>query len=117
MLSSLILPERSTGQHDLEIALEQIGPFLFQRGQDQFIDDDLARLVGEILLAALFRHHAIIVLRRQYHGVNAVRRAVGFIFDGDLALGVGPQPLDFALFPQLGVILHEAVGQINRQAA
>ena len=47
--------------------------------------------------------------------MNAVRRAVGFVFDGDLALGVGPDELQFARFPQAGVVFDQAMGQVDRQ--
>jgi len=52
------------------------------------------------------------VLGRQHHGVDAVRFAV-HVAHGDLALGVRAQKGQAAIFSQLRLAFHKAVGVIN----
>ena len=55
-----------------------------------------------------------IVLRRDDHGIDADRR-IAVVFDGHLALGVGPQPGNRAVLPQIGDAVDDPVGQRDRQ--
>ena len=75
----------------------------------------LAGVVGEVVLAVLLAHDAFVVLRREDDGVNAVRRAVAVVLDGDLALGVGAEESQLAAAAQVGVLLDEAVGEVDGQ--
>jgi hypothetical protein len=65
-----------------------------------------------------FFHHAFLevfiihfraVLGRQDNGLNPLGLII-FIFNGDLALGIGPQPGQAAVFTDLGLPFHESVG-------
>ena len=49
------LRHRVPGGTITQVALDQVGPFRLQRRQDQLVDDDLAGVVGEIILAVLRR--------------------------------------------------------------
>src|SRR5207249_2200141 len=44
---------RCPGNHQGQITLHQLVPFLFQRGQDELVDDHFAGIVGKIILAIL----------------------------------------------------------------
>src|SRR5207247_590664 len=90
--------------HALQPALDEVGALGLQRRADQLVDQLLAGLVAEVVAVALAGHDALVVLRREDDGVDAVRGAVGVVLDGDLALGVGPGPGQGAALAQAGVV-------------
>ena len=78
-----------------------------QHGLDDFLDDGFGEL-------ALLLVHAGMVLRGQHHGVDRDRFAVD-IADGELRLGIGAQPRQAAVLPDLALTLHEPVRVIDRE--
>ena len=66
-------------------------------------------VVADLLLGDVGR-----VLRRDDHGVHA-HRLIAVVLDRDLALAVGPQPVDLAAAPHRGQAAGEAVRQHDRQ--
>ena len=99
---------KTAGGVDQVFGIDQ--PLFGQHGLDDFFDDGF----GEAGLH-LVRGFALIgaVLGGQHHGVDAVGHAV-HIAQRDLALGIGAQKGQAAVFAQLGLALHQAVCVINR---
>ncbi len=69
-------------------------------------------------LSPFFDDHAAVVLGGEDNRVDAIGRAVGQVFDGDLALGVGPNELQLLRCLRIWrMLFHKAMGQVDRQAA
>ena len=89
---------------------------------DQEIDLALHITLGQHRLDDLFDDsfldlivlHSRRVLRRQHHGFDRVRLAVG-VADGDLRFGVGPQPGKPPVAAQLRLALDEPVRHVDRE--
>ena len=81
-----------------------------------------SRLPGEHRLDDLFDHGLLdvfvldvrMMLRRQHDGVDLRRLAVD-VFHRDLRLRVRAQPLELAVLAQLGLLLDQAVREVDRQ--
>jgi hypothetical protein len=96
--------EASGGIHEEARVLEHL---LREHRLDHFLDHRL----GKLLLLFV---HARMVLRRQHHGVDAVRLAVD-VAHGDLRLRVGTQERQASVAAHFALALHEAVRVVDRE--
>ncbi len=80
-------------------------------GRQHRLDDLVDHRLGQRRLALV---HAGMVLRRQHDGVDGDRLAV-LVADGDLRLGVGPQPRQPAVLAHLALPLDETVRVVDRE--
>src|SRR5688572_23276518 len=84
---------------------------------DQIVDFSLYQVPRQYRLDDLLDHRLLdlrvreapLVLGREHHGVDGVRLAVR-VPDGDLRLGVGPQPRQPPVAPHFRLALDQAVG-------
>ena len=98
---------------DLEAAgrIDEVPRALQHRRRQHRLDDFLDHGLGEL---ALLLVHARMVLRRQHDGVDRRRLAVD-VADGDLRLGVRPQPRQPAVLPDFALALYEPVRVVDRE--
>ena len=55
------------------------------------------------------------MLGGKHHGVDPVRRAIGVVFDCDLAFGIGTDKRQLLVATHHGVVFHQTVRQEDRQ--
>ena len=99
---------------ELDVALDQL---FRQHRLDDVLDDGvdgglLHALDGDAVLADLLGHLGT-VLGGQHHGVDGDRLAID-VLEGDLRLGVRPQPGQATILAQHGLALDQAMRQIDR---
>ena len=114
-MSSSSIARRLARRHHHQLALDQVGRSAFERRQDELVDDHLPGVVGEeslpsfvaITLSSCCVERTTVWMRC---GVpSALYSTVTWL------LASGRSELQLAARAQLGVVLDQAVGQVDRQ--